>query len=487
MPLSLNNNLKKTRLFFPLALLIFFFCLFVPNAFATFEMTATPTDGGYDLRFGRVSPVDYKVSKQVTIRVNSDIGKQYRVSQQIIQPLSMMDGARLPDDQFKMYALVNSNSSGTLIYREEMPVSAFDTNLYTSNGTGDSDSFKLIYTMTPRENQAAGSYYGRMAYVLVPIDSTLSQVVVSFNVYVDLAPGTAPAVEITTNTGSNRLFMTSQDLGTNREVLRKDPEISVTIRTPMGVSYRVYQTIESGGFVSGSGEVFDLANVLVSAAGGRKGTLPETGDLKAARQRQLLYVSDPTGAPDTFVVTYRPDKDFRFCRADNYRGRISFVIEKQGTVSVTPDVAARLDMEIEIVPLFDLVVSSGGKEGVNLKFGDVSYKTGPKTSDVDITVSSNMGAPFQIIQKVSSPMISEKGDKVPLEDFTVKVTTVDSDEEPKFYPSEGVPVKEGESVLFLSGPKGESAHLQAQYRLTMRPDSRAGNYATQISYSLSMI
>ena len=45
-------------------LLFLFFCI-CPSVFAAFNLIATPNDGGFDLRFNRVSPNDFKAAKEM--------------------------------------------------------------------------------------------------------------------------------------------------------------------------------------------------------------------------------------------------------------------------------------------------------------------------------------------------------------------------------------------------------------------------------------
>ena len=158
------------------------------------------------------------MAKEVTLRTTSDIAKPYRVFQKVIVPLATSDGTTLPDEQFKMYPLVNSNSRGTLLYREESPVNQFNELIYTSDGAGTSDSFQLVYTITPKGNQIQGSYYGRFSYVLVPVDTTQVQVVTNMNVYVELAAGTTPVVEVKTESGIPRLELSSKKIAFNKEI-----------------------------------------------------------------------------------------------------------------------------------------------------------------------------------------------------------------------------------------------------------------------------
>lgn len=461
------------------------FC--VSPAYAVFNLTATPSDGGFDLRFPKLLSSDFKQTKEVTLRITSDLGKQYRITQQVIKPLATFDGTPIPDDQFKMYPLVNSNSKGTLLYREEAPVGDYDTTLYTSNGTGENDSFKLVYTLSPSEKQVPGSYYGRIAYILTPIDSTQAQVVVTLNIYADLGAGNAPVVEVTTGSGMRRLNLSSKGMGPKKDSFSKgNPQISVKIHGPLGSTYRIYEGLEGNALMSGSGEEFDLSKVLFSVNGGDKGTATREGDFKAAMTKQLLYVSDPNGSPDEFVITYKPSKDFRLQKAGLYKGKLNLIIEKGGINNIRPETFETLDTEIEIVPLFDMMIYSGGQEGVNLKFGNVSYKSGTKTFDVEIFVESNAGKSYQVVQKTAGPMANEYLDKIREEDFTLKVKDVEVQEEPRSYLKEASAVKEGDTVIFSSGPSGESCHFKVEYQLIMHPDTKAGNYSTKIGYSLAL-
>ncbi len=469
---------------FFLTLLLFLFS-FSHSALAVFQLTATPNDGGFDLRFGRISGSDFKVTKEMTIRVSSDIGRQYRVLHRVIQPLSTPSGVTIPDDQFRMYPRINSNSQGTLLYSDEVPVSHFDTTLYSSNGTGSGDSFQLVYTLTPKPDQAPGSYYGRIAYILIPVDSTESQVVVNLNIYVELAGGPVASVEIKTQTGQRRLVIKSEQLKAGREVAFLNfPSVSFSVHGPLGTRYRIYQKFEGEGVASSAGDDFDLTQVMVFVDGARQGVAATPASLKGAALKQLLYTSDDKGSPEDFTVTYKSEKNFRLQKPGLYKGRLVYSLETEGAQGIEPKTLDTYDVEFDIAPLFDVYVYSGGQEGVSLKFGEVSFKTGPKTSDVDVYIESNLGQHYQLIQKVYSPMINEQGDKVPEKDFTVKALAVEDEETPKLVLDKETPVREGETVVFDSGPQGFGAHVKLQYKLVMRPDSRGGRYGAQLGYSL---
>lgn len=480
-----RNMRQLSRIIFSAACCCCIISLVPATAQALFDLSVTQIEGGFDLRFGTLQPTDFKLARQMTVRVNSDIGKPYRVFQQMTQPLATPQGQPLDPSQFQMYALQGSNTRGTLIYRQEEPVDASQDLVYTSNTTGESDSFQLVYTIAPKNGQIPGSYYGRMSMILVPVDAVLSQVVVNVQVYVELTAGGSATVDIETNSGSDRIAIDTNDLRVTKEGLEGTwPQVHIKVYGPLGASYRIYQALEQGDISSADGYNLDLEKVAVLFDGGREGTISAPATLKEARQRQLVYTSDPRGASDEVTITYKPGRDFRLERSGLYRGRLILFVESD-QASASPELAKKaLDVEFNIAPVFDIRVYSQDTEGVALRFGNVSFKSGPATSENEIFVETNMGKPYTIVQRVSSPMVSAQGDKIPAEDFVMKVKDVESDEVPKSYIQEFTPVKEGENTIFSSGPLGASAHLKVEYRLTMKPESKAGNYNSQIGYSV---
>jgi hypothetical protein len=471
----------------------FAFCIisslifFSHPAMAVFQLTATPSDGGYDLRFGKIAGSDFKVAKEVTVRAASDIGRQYRVFLRIIQPVSTQTGVEIAPDQFRMYPRVGSSTLGTLLYTEEVPISRFDTIVYTSNDTGTGDSFQLVFTVTPKPDQMAGSYNGRMAFVLVPVNGNESQVIVYVNVSVELGGGAVAAVEIGTQTGQRRILVKSQKGPLDSDQAFADsPQVGFKVHGPLGTRYRIFQKLEgSGALISDKGDNFSLAEVKVVVDGGRQGTPEPPDSLRAAASKQLLYTSDNDGSADQFIVAYKPENAFRLQKPGLYRGRLDYILETEGSNGVVESkVLDTYDLDFDVVSLFDIYVTSSGVEGVDLRFGEVSYKTGPKTSSVDVFLVSNLGGNYQVVQKIFSPMMNEAGDKVPEKDFTVKAEVIEAKEAPRSMMEQEAPVKEGETVVFDSGPEGASAHVKLTYKLTMRPDSKGGRYGAQLGYSL---
>ncbi|MBM3255603.1 MAG: hypothetical protein FJZ08_04805, partial [Candidatus Omnitrophica bacterium] len=168
--------------FFILALILSTYFILAGNVWAAFDLSVNPYQGGYDLRFDKITPDMARVNREVTVRVTSTIAKQYRLSNMFIQPLSTLEGARLPEGCFVVYGIRGSNSFGTINVEEEVPVRLGSQIIYTSNATGASDSFTLVYGILPSSNIVSGSYKGRLGFTLEPIDSTQSPVTVMLDV-----------------------------------------------------------------------------------------------------------------------------------------------------------------------------------------------------------------------------------------------------------------------------------------------------------------
>ena len=93
----------------------------VEDTFAVFSLSATPYEGGYDLRFGKVSSTMGWVNEEVNVNISSDILKQYRLIQRLVKPLTNEQGYDIPIDSFRVYGLRGSNKYGTLSVENEIP------------------------------------------------------------------------------------------------------------------------------------------------------------------------------------------------------------------------------------------------------------------------------------------------------------------------------------------------------------------------------
>ncbi|MDD5618153.1 MAG: hypothetical protein PHG69_03585, partial [Candidatus Omnitrophica bacterium] len=371
----------------------------IQPCFAGFSLLVTPYEGGYDLRFGTLDTQSEKAVKEFTISITTDIGKQYRVYQRLDKALATPDGVEIDRNQFKMYTLTNSNSRGTLEWIEENPVMSSDTVLYTSNTAGEGDSFKVEYTLEPSINQVAGSYYGRFIFILVPIDSTQEQVTQTLNIYADLS--NEGAVEITTETGSNYIRISSEDL-------EKDPvpsqDVGISVKGNLGTRYSIYQQLNNSLLKAGSSVAsLDLTKVVYKVVDKDLGVIIKEGSLADLKSKALIYASDDLGSAKDIIVEYQPVADFPSQKADVYRGMINYSLElDKSTAMLESGFIDSVDIECDVEPVFKITASSLAKDGTIiqegltfLQFGEVGYKEEmAKENKINVKIESNLEKPY---------------------------------------------------------------------------------------------
>lgn len=459
------------------------------NCFAAFSLSVQPFGGGYDIRFGRLAASDAKEAKELTISITTTIGKQYRVYQRIESPLRTADGSDIEPNQLKMFTLINSNGKGTLERIEEYPVMLSDTLLYTSNTAGDSDTFKIAYTLTPSTSQVNGSYYGRVMYILRAIDSAQDQVYETLNMYADLS--NEGKVEISTDTGSRRIRIASGDI--ERLSAAQYPRVKISVKGNMGAPYRIYQKLNDPQLKSESGAVFDLSKVTFESFDAKANTMLNQGDLSYLRSKTLVYSSDDAGTSAEVIIAYKPTKDFAEQKASFYTGSIEYYLEiDRARAPIEPGLIDAVDLEFEIEPVFGIAAFAVSKEGEVLKesgallrFGVVDFKRGAQESKVRVKINSNLGRPYLVTQKLASPLENEQGDKIPDEQLTFTMRESELTKGKVKFEDEAVFESERDISIFVSDAAGDSDEFDITYRLKVTPDTHAGDYATQISYSLS--
>jgi hypothetical protein len=470
MRLARNGQLKfkPARIISIVILVVSLWFMQAHESYAAFSLSVSPYDGGIDLRFANIIKTTTRISKEVNIRVTSDIGKQYRVIQ-TYAPLTNSRGVSIPSKAVKVYTLRGSNSVGTLGYDVESWVNTGPMIIYTSDSTGRSDSFVIVYSLEIPENQEPGLYRGRLIFSLEPIgSSTQSPVTKTLDMTVEIESLTK--FEVITATGSKTLKLRSSADSKNRI-----QEVKIKINGFLGSQYRIIQKVSSP-LRDSSGKFAPPDIVLMSARGAGQGRLGVTSATPLSGADVLLYTSDLRGSPDEFTLAYAlNDKDLK---SGVFRGALTYIVEssiplKQGGIIEI------LQIEVDIKPIFDLVVSTDNAGKIS--FRNLKPGRPAQTSTSYIEVKTNTNKPYQVIQKVSSLLVNEKGKIIPEGYFKLKT---ESREAPEGlgYPSES-PVKKGQMVLYTSRD-GKPVKFKVIYKLDIPLDIQSGNYSTGITYSL---
>ncbi|MFH1245126.1 MAG: hypothetical protein V1662_01425, partial [Candidatus Omnitrophota bacterium] len=259
---------------------------------AAFNLNVSPYDGSFELRFSESDRFQTTGKKEVTVQVSSDIGKRYQVTQTLLAPLASAEGVFLPPDAFTVYTLKGSNSSGTLGLDSAVPVGLGRAIIYTSGGTGENDTFTLVYTLKYSLVEKSGLYKGRLSFFLEPMDSTQPPVSAALDIELDIQ---APSqTEVSLLSGGHTISLSAP------EERGLPAEVTISVKGQSAGQYQIFQLVDLSMSPDAEGL---LENVYFSSRGAKNGVLAETGKSPLTAGRALIYTSNPAAADDKIVLT----------------------------------------------------------------------------------------------------------------------------------------------------------------------------------------
>ena len=372
-------------------------------------------------------------------------------------------GQDLNMEAITSYTLVNSNSSGTL-YQERPDILRYsDQLLYTSSSAGESDSFIVVYTIDGKKLDKPGRFMGKILYTLRPIGGGQEE-----NVFLDVYIDASAQFQIDTVTSDRRRNELSLSTRTQKEM---QGYVKFSFKNNVG-KIKVYQIIDEFPCNEYS-ERIDSSSLRFFTSGGKNGELFYTSPVFLERKKLLIYTS--TEAEDTFFVNFLMDKErIEEQKAGIYRGKVEYLIERTDYSEVFP-----VNFRVEVTPIFKLETIYPAE---GLQFKNLLPHTPPQTKEVSIIVKTNLARPYMVIQKLESPLTSEKGVEIPSQFFTMKEEIIEGEGEVKFPEFSPVPV--GEIPVFFSDERGSPARIKIIYRLKPYSEIIAGNYNTMVSFSL---
>lgn len=435
---------------------------------AAFDLSYSLVNGGSRLE---LSPDNAYKGVQVT--ATSNAGTRYQIIQRLMQPLQSRDNpSSIIRGNFVVRGLIGSNKFGDFrIPSNDAPVSSSDTVLYYSSAAGNSDNFTLVYGITQTEKLEPGYYYGRIAYVLMPIKSTASQVVKILDVYVNISAdsGQKPTIEVSTVEGGSVIRLNPAREGMqSKDVTFK---INGKFRKQFNIIQAVPRPLESP-----EGNRLDYDKVQFVARNVKKGT-GMTMASAISMNMQTVYSSRPNGeSDDSFVINYTLGA-LDGQKAGKFRSGVQYMLDYNGR----QDKLDTFDLEVENERVFNLEITPGDQK-YSIEFPDVKPIDPPKKSEVLIEVTSNIGKRYQVSQEVSSELSSGDGKKIPSKNFTMRAESVDT--KGTFKVTDGQEVKKGGTTLFVSDNKGSSDNFKVVYTLECSNDIIADSYSARVTYTL---
>lgn len=443
------------------------------DAWAVFQLVASPRRGGQSLRLQQADAEGRLRSDEITLSVITDRSAQYRILQTLYQPLTNETGQTMPAGSFIVHS--PSNPLGTLRTQLETPVAMGQAQIYVSNPAGDADEFLLVYSLRPPADQPGGVYRTQITFTAEPVSGQegVSPSITTLEVRAEV--DAKFSVEVFSDKG-----LRSLDLGKVTEE-RPSAEGSLVFRITSNArgAFRIFQQL-SEPMVSSDGHLLDEGAFLFAPGGAGQGSLSAAGSQsRVSSSQSFLYTSNQWGASDEFFVRYALTPEMTQ-RAGRYQGSLSFRVES-GFAAPGQEII-HVPVVIEIKPIFSL--ETVFEQGGGISFG--SFKGGGERQErrVILRVRSNLGQPYQISQIV--PRVLSTDDGTPMApgafQFYVERPATGESRSPSFQA-----VKNGESALFLSDSHGSPDDIAVRYILEPAAQAKAGSYSSEIKYTITTL
>lgn len=436
-----------------------------------FDLSYTLTEGGYRLELNQANP-----SKGLKIDATSNIATRYEVIQKIIKPLENRDNPGLSiQDNLLVRGLIGTNKFGSFrIAPNDTPIRSEDV-LYVSDTIGSSDSFTLVYSLRQTEDIAPGYYFGRIGFVLNPIDSTKAQVTKIVDIYVNVSEKEIePKIEISTASGSGNIILNP------KHEESQTADVLVKIKGGFAKQFSIAQVL-SGPIESQEGNRLDyqLVNFVVKEV--KRGNA-QTRTTALSLGLENIYTSGASGEYDEYFTVSYGIGDLSTEKVGTYRARIQYLLTEEGAGLQTK--IETLDLEIENERIFDLAITPADQRYA-IQFSNLKPTEPSRKNEVTIEASTNIGKQYQVSQEVYAELTNKEGETIPARYFTF--FTQGEDMKGKLRFTDKQEVKKGSAVLFVSDNDGSADKFKVVYELECPKDLKAGNYATRITYSLSEI
>ena len=167
-------------------------------------------------------------------------------------------------------------------------------------------------------------------------------------------------------------------------------------------------------------------------------------------------------------------------KAGKYRSKIQYMLEDGGVQTKLED----LELEVENERIFELEVRPQDQK-YTIEFRDLKPTEPPKKSEVVLEVKTNIGKPYQVTQNIAADLTNQEGKLIPGRYFTMYTESLDTRGKLNF--NEKQEVSKETSVLFVSDSQGSADKFKVIYELACPQEAGAGDYGTNVTYSLTEI
>jgi hypothetical protein len=360
--------------------------------------------------------------------------------------------------------LPNSNASGTLYMQNAAPLNYGEQLIYTSANAGESDSFIVGYVLRPELLNAQGDFIGKLIF-----SARSMQEGVESQGLVDVFLKSKSAWKSSVEGGHSlkQIRVTDTDGDKNADFIK------ASFSGNPGQDVRIYQEFEQVP-VNEAGQEFDLNALQMNMTGNTAG-LKNRGLSRVEPVRSLIYTGHTP--EDTFIVSFLMDRDKIPGHAPGlYRGKLKYIVETDSGREEFP-----IDVQLKVQAVFTLEVSAPSE---GLTFSRIFAGTPPQEKEITVTVRSNLGKPYQVLQNFQAPMTNEKGSEFDNKYFTFKVE-IPNGQKGRTRFNEFLPVEKGDYPVYSSDGKGSSVAFKIIYQMQGYAQMSPGTFLAPVMFSLN--
>ena len=423
--------------------------------------------GSTSLDLGELDALRTLTHEETTIRINNDTATQYRLVQELTSPLTNEHGGVL--DAQHLFVELSGGGTGTLGFRGALPLAAVTRELFTSNASGTSETLRVIYSASLAEPPQAGTYVGTVTYTLQTVSgSSVDTVTLPMRLLVN------PLVSIgVAGDSSDRIRFGALDSGQGSQPER----LSLVVTHNLPGAFTLTQLAE-GPILNERGDMLPLGAVrLTVAAEG----VPGIG--MALEPRMRLFESDlMSEGPRRIDLVYQlivPDEQ----RVGMYRGLLHLAVAGPFG-GLGAQTILEVPLEVEVLPVLSLSVSTGGQEQVALEFTSLTPGEASSPQALVFDVRSNMGQAYGVFQEFAHLLVSDEGRQLPQESFTCVGAGA---AEGMLRIPQQLSVPAGRSLIYQSDEQGSSDTFSVTYQVQIPQYAAAGTYRSSLLFSVTSL
>ncbi len=259
----------------------------------TFRMTTRSARGGKELDLGRVRKDGDSVSAVYRIDVDSNIGTEYRIIQQMTESLSSPEGETIEAGAFA-WSLAQGNGSGS----EAKPIAASPEILYRSDAQGNGDALQIQYTAAPPAGQKAGVYRGMLAFKVESNSPLVRPEIVSVPVVLEVEP--ILYLDIETRGGGGISFGRFRPQDEAKEI-----QVLLKVHTNLGKEYTVSQILPHALAARDGSSTISADALQFYGSEAQSGVLTAQSPTPVKEGETVVYRSDSKGKAESFSLNYR--------------------------------------------------------------------------------------------------------------------------------------------------------------------------------------